>query len=174
MRTLPRRLSLAPLALLAPLAVVAAVLSSCHGVHPLEIAESCRCSPREYCHVRPASRAGEPRPSTVECLPLPSQCHDPPSCACLGRPVDACREELGAFTVIEPRAVNACGECATEEYCWLGETPAPAQSHGPPLCRLLPARCETTPTCACLQEARQLRPLACTEQSGRIELSLVP
>jgi hypothetical protein len=141
-----------------------AAMASCRAVHPLEIADGCRCSPSEYCHVRPPS--GREHTARIECLAMPRTCGDPPTCACLGRPIDACREELGAFTVIEPRAVSGCDDCATEEYCW-------HETGAAPMCRLLPARCESSPTCACLTEARSLRPVSCNERNGRIEASLV-
>ena len=151
------------------LGMLAATLASCHAIHPLEIVDGCRCSPSEYCLVRPASSPDARGPgvvttSSLACKPLPKACGDTPSCACLGRPIDACREELGAFTVLEPRSVAVCDECSTEEYCWQGEG-----SGHTPSCRLIPARCESTPTCACLQESR--RPVACNERRGRIEAS---
>jgi hypothetical protein len=81
----------------------------------------------------------------------------------MGRPIDACREELGAFTVLEPRPVAACGDCSAEEYCWV------ARPSGT-MCGLIPARCEDTPTCECFLEARHgLGPLFCNERHGRIE-----
>ena len=142
-----------------------AILGSCHAVHPLEIADGCRCSPGQYCHVRPPSRGASESVAAIECLPMPGACGDRPTCGCLGRPLDACREELGAFTVIEPRAVNDCGDCQSEEYCW-------HEASGAPLCRLVPARCEATPTCACLTEARSSRAASCSERHGRIEASV--
>jgi hypothetical protein len=151
--TLPR--SLLVLAIGIPTALAAA---SCHAsFHPLELAEACHCSPREYCHVRPTT--------TAECLPLPARCANAPSCACLGRPIDACREELGAFTVLEPRQVAACDECSREEYCWRPDGPGAGS-----LCGVIPARCEDTPTCECFVEARHfLGTLSCNMRSGRIE-----
>jgi len=136
------------------LAVVLPVASCRGGVHPLAAAEACRCSPREYCHVRPGAGA--------DCLPLPAACASAPTCACVGRPIDACREELGAFTVLEPRPVARCEECAAEEYCWK------QGGEAGPMCRVLPARCDETPTCACLVEARAGR-VMCDEREGRLE-----
>jgi hypothetical protein len=158
----PRRLHAVAL-----LVAISAAVASCHSsFHPLQVADGCRCSPSQYCHVRPASSPSARGPgtpaTTVECLPFPASCASTPTCGCLGRPIDACREELGAFTVLEPRAVGACGECSREEYCW---------SDGPtaPMCGLIPARCEETPTCDCFLEARHgLGRLACDEREGRI------
>ncbi|HEX3345721.1 MAG TPA: hypothetical protein VHS09_14155, partial [Polyangiaceae bacterium] len=75
----------------------------------------------------------------------------------------ACREELGAFTVLEPRAVAGCGECSpTEEYCWTDGSTSP-------MCGVIPARCEETPTCDCLLEARHgLGRLVCDQREGRL------
>jgi hypothetical protein len=144
-------------------AFAALAASSCHAsYHPLQAAEACRCSPREYCNVRPS--AG------VQCLPLPARCGDAPSCACLGRPIDACREELGALTVLEPRPVPACDECSSEEYCWMPE----GRGAGA-MCGVIPARCEDTPTCECFVEARRVMGhLSCSVKSGRIEASPAP
>ena len=149
------RLVAFPLALAAALAVV-----SCHGgYHAMQAADSCRCTPSQYCHVRPGTAA--------ECLPLPQACASSPSCSCLGRPVDACREELGAFTVLEPRNVGRCDECSAEEYCWRQESRDNARSG--PMCRLLPARCDDTPTCDCLMQTHTPGRVACEERQGRIE-----
>jgi hypothetical protein len=147
---------------LALLLAVSAAVASCHSsLHPLQLAEGCRCSPSQYCHVRPQG-PGTPA-TTVECLPFPASCANAPTCACLGRPIDACREELGAFTVLEPRAVGACGDCSPEEYCWSDGSAAP-------MCGVIPARCEETPTCDCFLEARHgLGRLACDQREGRIE-----
>jgi hypothetical protein len=142
----PSRLAACALAILLPVA-------SCGGGYrPLQAAEACRCSPRQYCHVR----AGAP----PECLPLPAACASSPGCTCVGRPTDACREELGALTVLEPRPVTRCGECSADEYCW--------KQGGEPVCRVLPARCDDTPTCDCLIEARAGR-VVCDRREGRLE-----
>jgi hypothetical protein len=147
---------------------IAVAVASCHSsFHPLQVAEGCRCSPSQYCHVRPAGSPASRGPgipaTTVECLPFPASCASAPTCACLGRAIDACREELGAFTVLEPRSVGACGECSAEEYCWSDAPTAP-------MCGLIPARCEETPTCDCFLEARHgLGRLACDEREGRIQ-----
>jgi hypothetical protein len=108
------------------------------------------------------------RATTVECLPFPAQCATAPTCACLGRPIDACREELGAFTVLEPRAVGGCSDCSAEEYCW--HPPNAGDGAPSPMCGLIPARCEDKPTCECFLEARHgLGHLSCDERQGRIE-----
>jgi hypothetical protein len=134
---------------------VVLAVASCHGgYHPLEAAAACRCTPSQYCHVRATG--------TAECLPFPATCADPPACACLGRRVDACREELGAFTILEPRAVSACDDCSSEEYCYGG---GGAETR---MCRLIPARCEDTPTCECLMQAHGVA--SCNERHGRIEV----
>lgn len=114
----------------------------------------------QYCHVSAAGAA--------ECRAFPPSCADKPACGCLGRPIDACREELGAFTVLEPRSVAECSDCSAEEYCWI---PPPAGIAGATrMCGLIPARCEDTPTCDCFLEARHgLGPLFCNEKHGRIE-----
>lgn len=143
------------LAVVVPWLGLLAAVASCHSsVHPLAVAEGCRCSPSQYCHVRA---------TTVECLPIPAACAKAPTCGCLGRPIDACREELGAFTVLEPRSVGACGECSAEEYCW-------SDGSASPMCGVIPARCEETPTCDCFLEARHgLGHLVCEQHEGRIE-----
>jgi len=142
----------------APLALATALAAaSCHGgYHPLQAAEACRCTPSQYCHVRPGTPA--------ECLPMPQACAASPSCSCLGRPIDACREELGAFTVLEPRPVSRCDDCSPEEYCWKQGDDAAG-----PMCRLLPARCDDTPTCDCLLQTHARGRLVCDERQGRIE-----
>jgi hypothetical protein len=108
-------------------------------------------------------RAPPPGSDTAptECLPFPAACGGQPSCGCLGRPIDACREELGAFTILEPRGVARCDACSAEEYCWTESTP---------MCRLIPARCEDTPTCDCLLAThRNPDSLRCDQRQGRIE-----
>jgi hypothetical protein len=138
------------------------VVASCRSsFHPLVAAEVCHCSPSQYCHVRACS--SEATQALVECLPIPDRCASSPTCGCLGRPIDACREELGAFTVLEPREVGGCDECSPEEYCWMPAGPAS------PRCGVVPARCEETPTCDCFLQARHgLGPLECAERQGRI------
>jgi hypothetical protein len=154
-----RRLLAAALVLLA----VPVVASCGASFHPLVAAEACRCNPQQYCHVKPAAGGGGR--ATVECLPFPASCAASPSCGCLGRPIDACREELGAFTLLEPRAVGACDDCSPEEYCW-----RPRPDAADRMCGLIPARCEDTPTCECLLEARHgLGRLACDDRGGRIQ-----
>jgi hypothetical protein len=145
---------LRPFRALTPSLAIAAAIASCHAsLHPLQVAEACHCSPSQYCHVRAAA---------FECLPLPSSCAGTPSCRCLGRPLDACREELGAFTVLEPRPVSACTDCSAEEYCW-------SDGSSPPMCGVIPARCEETPTCDCFLEARHgLGRLTCDQREGRL------
>jgi hypothetical protein len=129
--------------------------------HPLEAAAACHCSPLEYCRVRATSGAG----AAVECVAFPAACAASPSCGCIGRPIDACREELGAFTVLEPRSAPRCDDCAREEYCWVPDESAPGR-----MCGLIPARCEDTPTCDCLLGARHgLGAVTCNERQGRIE-----
>jgi hypothetical protein len=137
----------------------AIALADCNQTfHPLEAAEECRCSPSQYCRVRGDTHA-------TECVAMPTTCPDPPTCGCLGSPLDACREELGRFTVLEQRTVSSCDECSREEYCWLA-----GQS---PTCGVIPARCDDTPTCDCLVEARRgLGHLVCNERHGRLEASL--
>jgi hypothetical protein len=130
-------------------------MASCHsGYRPLQVADACHCSPTQYCHVR----AGSP----AECLPLPAACGSSPGCACVGRRVDACREELGAIAVIEPRAVVRCDDCGAEEYCW--HEVGASQT----LCRVMPARCEDSPTCDCLLMTSR-GGVSCEERQGRIE-----
>jgi hypothetical protein len=157
----PRRFLAAILPLLA-----VPVVASCHAsYHPLHVADSCHCTPQQYCRVRQAPSAGAAGGGGVECLPFPAQCAASPSCACLGRPIDACREELGAFTVLEPRPVAACDDCSSEEYCWRPHPDAAER-----VCGVIPARCEDTPTCACFVEARHgLGRIACEDRGGRIE-----
>jgi hypothetical protein len=149
-----RPLAVSPLALATTAALVVA---SCHaGYHPMQAAEACRCTPSQYCHVRPGAPA--------ECLPVPQACAGSPSCSCLGRPIDACREELGAFTILEPRPVGRCDDCSSEEYCW---KQGGSDAASGPMCRLLPARCDDTPTCECLLQTHVH--LVCDERQGRIE-----
>jgi hypothetical protein len=141
-------------ALLAPSLAAALAVASCHsGYRPLQVADACRCSPSQYCHVR----AGSP----AECLPLPPACGASPGCACVGRRIDACREELGALTVIEPRTVARCDECSADEYCWHA-------GDAQPLCRVMPARCEDAPSCDCLLTASR-GGVACEQRQGRLE-----
>lgn len=156
-----RRLALAGSGLLALL-----IVSSCRSAfHPLVAADACHCTPSQYCHVRPSSSPATQ--ALVECLAMPQPCASNPSCGCLGRPIDACREELGAFTVLEPRPVAACDECSPEEYC----RTAVDASGTSRTCGLIPARCEDTPTCDCFLQARRgLGPMKCDERQGRLEV----
>ena len=152
-------------ALAVPLAI-----ASCHAsYHPFEVADACDCGRNEYCRIAPAS--GPPgAPTRHECVAIPASCSDPPTCACLGRPEDACREELGRFWVFERRPVASCGECAEEEYCSDGAATDPARHR----CALLPAQCDGEPTCACVARAhRALAAASCSDRGGRVEIGQV-
>ncbi len=142
------------------LAALAVCLASCHAAyHPSEIADSCGCGRDQYCRIHTAGSS-----EATECLPIPAKCSDPPTCACLGRPVDACREELGRFWVFERRAVAACDACSSEEYCMTA-----AAGHQ---CALLPPQCEDESTCACFTRVRRSAEVfSCDDRSGRIEVS---
>jgi hypothetical protein len=154
---------------------LAAVLASCHTAYrPFEIAERCGCAVNQYCRVKPASSpaSGEEASTSVDCLPIPTSCSDPPTCACLGRSDDACREELGRFWVFERRGVADCSDCTGEEYCWTIAPTAGAPTHH--ACGLLPPQCEDDASCACFERARHLvNRVACQVRDGRIEASPV-
>jgi hypothetical protein len=141
------------------LACLAVALASCHAIRPLEIADArCHCSSSSYCRVRPMPEGANAR-FDIACVPLPPTCLDTPTCGCVGRPIDACREELGAITLIEPREVPACDACSSEEYCWRAATT---------MCRVIPARCEEKPSCGCLLQVGQTRSVSCSEEHGAI------
>jgi hypothetical protein len=160
----------------------AIALASCHtSYHAFEIADSCGCRPDQYCRVAPsdasraAARSAESGMAT-ECLPMPTTCSDPPTCACLGRPQDACREELGRFWVFERRPVATCDRCSNEEYCLTADAHGRSDATPAHLCGLLPPQCEDQSSCDCL--TRHTQPasghFACDDHSGRVEVSLLP
>lgn len=149
-------------------AAAAACIVSCHAAYkPFEVADSCACAIDHYCRI---SRAAPSAPPTTECLPIPPAC-DPPSCSCVGRRVDACREELGRIWVFERRPVAACDDCSGEEYCLSVPGPAREPQHA---CGLLPPQCEgDDASCGCLARLRLgAEATSCAEHGGRIELSL--
>lgn len=155
-----------PVSALALVAAVAAVLGACHGsYHAFDVADRCGCGVREYCDIKPASSSAGSR---TQCLPLPASCPDPPTCQCLGRREDACREELGRFWVFEPRDVDGCGDCTSEEYCTTGRPGSGGSSAH--RCRLLPPQCEDQPTCACVLHPGRMVCSSCNGHDGRIEV----
>ncbi len=147
------------------LALAALVITSCHASYrPFEIADRCDCGRDQYCRI---ASAGTSR----ECLPIPPTCSDPPTCACLGHPEDACREELGRFWVFERRSVAGCDDCSAEEYC--ASRPAASAATQPAQCALLPPQCEDEPTCACMEQNHRLaRGASCSERGARLEIGL--
>jgi len=148
-------------------AAAATWLVSCHSTYkPFEVADSCRCAVDRYCRI---ASAGPSAPPTTECLPVPATC-DPPSCSCLGRRIDACREELGRVWIFERRPVVACGECSGDEYCLSVPGPALEPQHQ---CGLLPPQCEDDASCGCLARIQHgSASVTCAERGGRLELSL--
>ncbi len=156
------------LGLAAAAAAAAVCIVSCHAAYkPFEVADSCGCAIDHYCRI---SSAAPSAPPTTECLPIPAAC-DPPSCSCLGRRVDACREELGRVWVFERRPVAACDDCSGEEYCLSVPGPAREPQHA---CGLLPPQCEDDASCGCLARLRLgAEATTCAQHGGRIELSLV-
>jgi hypothetical protein len=152
------------------LVAVPLAMASCHATYrPFDVADACNCGQNEYCRITSAS-VSSAAATRHECQPIPDHCTDPPTCACLGRREDACREELGRFWVFEPRPVAGCGECADEEYC----SSATGHDATPVLCALLPAQCDGEPTCACIARAHHaLAATSCTDRGGRVELGSV-
>jgi hypothetical protein len=148
-------------------AAVAACIASCHASYkPFDVADSCHCAVDHYCRISGASPSAPP---TTECVAIPATC-DPPSCSCVGRPVDACREELGRIWVFARRPVVGCDQCSGEEYCLSTPEPARAPRHE---CGLLPPQCEEGASCGCLASLqRGPGAVTCSESGGRVELSL--
>ena len=137
-------------------AALVAVLQ-CHAqYHPLEVADACACGPAQYCNV-----VGR----RTECVALPASCGTRPSCDCIGSSSDACRDYDGHLTLIAPRGVGSCEACASEELCLEGVAPTP-------VCRVVPPRCEPTPSCECILASRNAANLDCREHGGRLVASL--
>lgn len=134
-------------------AAVGVVFLGCASqAHPLAIADSCACSPKEYCVVQAGAWS---------CKALPAACGAKPSCACVGTKEDSCRDEDGRLTLLPQRPVASCEACSSEEYCLNASA-----------CGVLPPQCDEEKTCDCFERARDPgKKLACNLRSGRIELS---
>jgi hypothetical protein len=127
---------------------------ACHLLEyrPLDVAARCRCAPWQYCKVKN---------EVAECLALPVTCVDQPACECVADLRDACRNDDGRITVFHTRQTRSCAECSSEEYC--------IESAGTDACRILPRKCETTPTCACFLDAYgRTAQFACDERAGHV------
>jgi hypothetical protein len=131
---------------------IVTVAAACHlQYRPLDVAKRCACDPSQYCKVKDGA---------TECLAFPVTCGEQPTCDCVADLRDACRDVGGRITLFPVRRTQACDACSSEEYC--------VESAGAIACRVLPRKCETSPTCACFFGAYGRSQFACDERDGLV------